>query len=68
MEKSIEAFARGQLVIGLHKLTEPQVHMFKRMYHHKDLEADIETVIANMPEDKLDWALYQVNSTLEKKT
>lgn len=64
METSLQKFAREQLIEGLHKCTEPQVHMFKRMYSYKDLEADIETVVANMPEDKLDCALRQVNRTI----
>lgn len=64
METSLQKFAREQIISGLHKCTEPQVHMFKRMYSHKDLEADIETVVANMSEEKLDRALDQVNRTI----
>lgn len=66
MEASIEAFAREQLIEGLSFCNEAQVNLFKRMYSHKYPEADIETVVANMPVDKLDWALHQVNRTLEK--
>jgi len=66
MEASIEAFAREQLVKGLHECNEQQVLLFKRMYSFGNLQADIETVVANMPEDKLDWALQQVNRTLAK--
>ncbi len=66
MEKSVEAFYRAEIIAGLHKCTEPQVHLFKRFYSHKDPEADIETVVANMSVDKLDWALKQVNRTLAK--
>jgi len=64
MEESIEAFARGQLIEGLNKCSEGQVRLFKQMYSFKDMEADIETAVSNMPEDKLDWALQQVNRTL----
>lgn len=66
MEQSVEAFYREQLIEGLQKCNEQQMHLFKRMYSHKDPEADIETVVANMSLDKLDWALKQVNRTLAK--
>lgn len=63
---SIADIARAELIGGLHQCNEAQVHMFKRMYSYKNMEADIETVVANMPEEKLDWALSQVDRTLEK--
>jgi hypothetical protein len=66
MEASIAAFAREQLIEGLHKCSEAQVNLFKQMYSFKNRDADIDTVVANMPEDKLDWALQQVNRTLDK--
>ena len=66
VEASIEVFAREQLIIGLQKCTEGQVRLFKQMYSFKNMETDIETVVTNMPEEKLDWALQQVNRTLDK--
>ena len=67
MEASIEKFARGQLVEGLHQCSKKQVRLFKQMYSFKNMEADIDTVVDNMPVDKLDWALQQVNRTLDRQ-
>ena len=66
MESSIAAFAREQLIIGLYKCNEKQVNLFKQMYSFEDREADIETAVANMPDNKLDWALEQVNRTVSR--
>ncbi len=66
MEASLQKFARGQLIEGLQKCNEQQVHLFKRMYSHNNLDADIEEIVAALPENKLDWALQQVNRTLAK--
>ena len=63
---SLADIARAELIEGLHQCTEPQVHLFKQMYSFKNMEADIKTVVANMPEEKLDWALSQVDRTLDK--
>lgn len=50
----------------MHKLTEDQQMIFKRMYSHEDLEKDIIKVVDDMDGTKLDWALQQVERTLWK--
>ena len=65
MNDSIQEFARTQLKEMLAKCTEPQQHTFKRMYSHADLDLDIDSVVDNMPEEKLDWATQQCERTLE---
>lgn len=45
--------------------TEKQQQLFKRMYSHKDLTADIETIINKMPDNKIDWAIQQCERTVE---
>ena len=40
--------------------------MFKRMYAKGNLDMNINDVVDNMPEEKLDWAMQQVERTLSK--
>ena len=40
--------------------------LFKRMYAHGNLDADINSVVDSMPAEKLDWAMQQVYNTLRK--
>lgn len=66
MNNSVEDFIRDSLKRGLKRLPEKWQLTFKRMYSHKDLEKDIEAVVDDMPTDKLDWALTQVENSLKK--
>lgn len=67
MNKTLSAFARQQLKEGLAQCSEAQRHLFKQMYSHKDLQRPIDEVVEAMPDDKLDWAMQQVESTLAKR-
>jgi len=66
MNYQMQEFARNTLKEGLAQLTSVQRHLFKQMYSHNNLDADINTVVDNMPEDKLDWAMQQVQRTLSR--
>ena len=66
MNKEIQEFARTTLKEGLSLCTDAQQLLFKRMYAGGNLEMDINDVVDNMSEDKLDHAMYQVQNTLEK--
>ena len=66
MNEQLQEFARAKLVEGLAKLPESNQMLFKRMYSHKKLSADIKDVVSAMPEDKLDYAMQQVQHTLDK--
>ena len=65
MNNQIQEFARNELKAGLAMLPEKNQLFFKRMYSHKNLEADIDEVVDAMPEEKLDQAMQQVQRTLE---
>ena len=67
MNNQLETFARKTLKEGLSLCTEAQQYLFKRMYSHKNLELPINEIIDNMPEGKLDWAMEQVEKTLQNK-
>jgi len=65
MNTKLQDFARQKILDGLGKL-EPEHHLlFRRMYSHKNLDADLENVVQNMPEDKLDWAMQQVQKSVD---
>lgn len=67
MNETLQKYARDYLKKGLEVLPEGNVQMFKRMYSHKNLGLDINTVVDRMPEDKLDWAMEQVRLSIEKR-
>jgi hypothetical protein len=52
----------------LAQCTEAEQMIFKRMYSHKNLELDINTVVDNMEESKYEWAIIQCEQTIAKKT
>uniref|UniRef100_A0A6M3KC17 Uncharacterized protein n=1 Tax=viral metagenome TaxID=1070528 RepID=A0A6M3KC17_9ZZZZ len=66
MNKELQAFARSTLKDGLAQCNKGQQLLFKRMYFHKNLEADINDIVDAIPEDKLDWAMQQVQRSLPK--
>lgn len=65
MNNQLQAFARTTIKEGLALLPEKNRLIFKRMYSHEDLDADINHVVDAMPENKLDWAMQQVMASLE---
>ena len=66
MNEALQTYARQQLIDGLNQCTDGQVKLFKRMYAFKHLDWSIEDIVAAMPEEKLDWAMQQVERTLKK--
>ena len=65
MNNQIQDFARQKIKEGLAQLPEDWQVRFKKMYSHKNLDADINTIVDQMSEDKLDWAMQQVQRSLE---
>ena len=67
MNDQLQQFARNQIITGLAKLPESHCLLFKRMYSFQDLEKNIDAVVDEMDEEKLDWALTQVENSLAKE-
>ena len=65
MNKQLQDFARQTLKTGLMRLPESNHVIFKRMYAPDNLDADINDVVDNMPEDKLNWAMQQVQRSID---
>ena len=74
MNKQLEEYARKTLKDGLSKLTQANHRVFKMMYARdnghrsvEDAEAmDINEVVDKIPIENLDWAMQQVQRTLNK--
>jgi hypothetical protein len=66
MNKALQEFARNKLKTGLRQLPESNQLIFKRMYSHNNLDAEIDNVVDLMPDEKLDWAMEQVRRSLDK--
>jgi hypothetical protein len=60
----IENFARQELLLLLDQCTPEQQMTFKRMYAHLDTSVTTDQAVANMPYEKVNWAIQQVEQTL----
>jgi hypothetical protein len=63
MNKQLQAYARKTLKEELAKLPEEWQNKFKQMYAHTHLDWPIDKVVDKMDEDKLDWAMFQVENS-----
>jgi len=66
MNETLKEFAKEKLKKGLAKCTEKQQHLFKQMYAFQYLKKDINYAVDHMSDEKIDWALSQVERTLAK--
>lgn len=66
MNKTNEEFLRSEILQNLLLLPVEWQTMFKRIYSHKNRDASIETCVTNMPVEKLDGALTQIENSLKK--
>jgi hypothetical protein len=79
MNKTLQTFARNYLINGLAQCTPAQQEVFALMYAKpydprkrttdviiKIKNTPYQVVVNEMPEDKLDWAMQQIEATLEK--
>lgn len=67
MNKDLEEYARAKLKENLSKCTEEERRIFKLMYSPGNPEANIDIVVDNMDTKNLDWAMQQVQRTLDKR-
>jgi len=65
--KKIINFTRDQIKEGLSKLEDKHRLFFKRLYSHENLDKPINEVVDNIPEERLSWALTQVENSLKMK-
>jgi len=67
MNEKLKNFGKEELKKGLAKCTEDEQNLFKQMYAFEYRGKDIDYVVDHMPEEKIDWAMQQVERTLAKK-
>jgi hypothetical protein len=67
MNPKVKKLYKDTLKDLLSQCTEDEQMVFKRMYSHKNLELDINTVVDNMDESKYDWAITQCEQTIASK-
>lgn len=65
--KKLQDYAKSVLKDGLSQCTDAQQVMFKKMYAHNEMNKDINDIVDPLPEDKLDWAMQQVERTLRRR-
>jgi hypothetical protein len=72
MNDTIEKFTRQEILEKLQTLPESYQRMFLRMYNYSvssesNNPADyISETVSNLPTDKLDWALTQIENSIKK--
>ena len=66
MNEELSTYARKFLKENIPKCSEGEIHVFKMMYSPVNPQLDIDKVIDQMPDEKLDWAMSQVNNTMKK--
>ena len=65
MNKTLRDFANSELKKNLGQCTDEQQLLFKRMYSHNNLEKNINDVVDNLPDERISWAMEQVERTLK---
>lgn len=65
MERSVIE-CKNELKSGLALCTEDQQLLFRKMYSGRLLETPIGKLVDHMPVEKLDWAMKQVQRTIDK--
>lgn len=66
MNKTLQKFARDNLVSWLDLVEPQQYNLFKRMYSPHNLDLSTEEIVKVIPADKLSHAMDQVQNTLRK--
>lgn len=66
MNTTIKNIAKKILKELLIECTDEQQLIFKRMYSHKNLELSINEAVDQMADNEIDWAMTQVERTVEK--
>lgn len=64
--ETIIKLSKDKLKELLSECSDNQQLTFKRMYCHKNLELSINDAVDQMEDEKIDWAMTQVEKTVEK--
>lgn len=67
MNATIKTLITDKLKELLALCTAEQQLLFKKLYGHKKLNANIDTIVDEMDETKMDYAMTQIERTLNSK-
>ncbi len=67
MNRHLEAFARDFIYLHLLKCKDAEKHLFNQMYSPNNLKATPIEVSQRMGVKKLDWAMQQIERSLDKR-
>ena len=67
MNETLQSFARFELKNNLALCSIAEQNIFKAMYAHNHSTLTINDVVDKMDEEKLDWAMTQVETTIKEK-
>ena len=65
MNKELETYTRKRIKELIEECQESQKIVFKRCFSFNDLTLDLDTIVKNIPEEKLDHALSLCQRTVE---
>ena len=66
MNNNLQDLVRSEILEGLQKLPAAWQLIFKRMYSHENLDAPLDQIVNNIPEERLNWAMQQIINSLNK--
>jgi len=66
MNKELQEFARRKIKQGLLQCNSRQQSLFRRMYSHGGPDISMDSIVDNLADEKLEWAMEQVRRTLKK--
>lgn len=67
MNKTLEKAGKEILLNLLLQCSIREQQMFNRMYAHDKIEQSVDITVKELPSQKLDWAITQVENTIAKK-
>ena len=67
MNSHLSTYARKQIKANIAICSNKAKLLFKRMYSHDNLDKKLNDIIDDMPDDKLSWAMTQLQNTLKEK-
>lgn len=66
MNKTFKKLCTEALKTALKQLPENQFSVFKKMYSPRNPNMTVDECVDQMPDDRLDWAMTQVENSIAK--
>lgn len=66
MNKTFKKLCTQALKTSLKELPDNQFAVFKKMYSPRNQDLTVDECVDQMPDDRLDWAMTQVENSIAK--